>query len=166
METAYNESLLNRLLAKIQFTESCWLWTACKSRLGYGRIRMRGKLLSAHRVLYEICNGSIPAELEMDHLCRVRHCVNPDHLEPVTHRVNVKRSDHSTHRNRVKTHCLRGHPFSEDNLYFDRGARLCRTCILAKRRRYYQEHGAEVRARVLRYYNTHLSKAARSSRRT
>jgi 7-cyano-7-deazaguanine synthase in queuosine biosynthesis len=34
------------------------------------------------------------------------------------------------HRNAVKTHCIRGHPFSETNTYYrPAGTRLCRTCI-------------------------------------
>jgi hypothetical protein len=41
--------------------------------------------------VYEALTGSIPADLQLDHLCRVRNCVNPAHLEPVTPRENVRR---------------------------------------------------------------------------
>lgn len=32
--------------------------------------------------------GPIPEGLHLDHLCRVRRCVNPAHLEPVTQAEN------------------------------------------------------------------------------
>lgn len=73
----------------------CWRWTAAKNTPGYGQIR-RGRasepLLFAHRVAWELFNGPIPAGMEIDHLCRVKHCVNPAHLEPVTHSENNRRA--------------------------------------------------------------------------
>jgi hypothetical protein len=50
-----------------------------------------GKLRSSHKTYYERKYGNVPDGLTLDHLCRVRHCVNPDHLEPVPHLVNVDR---------------------------------------------------------------------------
>ena len=50
-----------------------------------------GKLRSAHRTYYERKFGPIPEDLTLDHLCRVRSCVNPDHLEAVPLVVNVDR---------------------------------------------------------------------------
>lgn len=45
-----------------------------------------------HRKVYAAARGPIPAGLTLDHLCRVKACVNPDHLEPVTRAENVRRS--------------------------------------------------------------------------
>lgn len=72
----------------------CWIWTAFRTDDGYGKFNWRNGQL-AHRYLFE---GRIPAGHELDHLCRVRHCVNPDHLEPVTRRENVLRGDNPSAR--------------------------------------------------------------------
>jgi hypothetical protein len=71
--------------------DGCWLWTGTL-RSGYGRFRADGRLVQAHRYSYERAVGPIPADRQLDHLCRVRRCVNPDHLEPVTPSENVLRS--------------------------------------------------------------------------
>lgn len=48
-------------------------------------------MVRAHRFAYELWVAPIPPEREIDHLCRVRGCVNPTHMEPVTTRENVNR---------------------------------------------------------------------------
>ncbi|AFU62039.1 putative HNH endonuclease [Streptomyces phage phiHau3] len=70
----------------------CWEWTAAKSRNGYGQFYWSGKLRYAHRWLYAALVGDVPAEMDLDHRCKVRHCVNPDHLELVTRQENLHRS--------------------------------------------------------------------------
>lgn len=70
----------------------CWLWTAGLFRLGYGAFWFHHNQEYAHVVSFRLEKGAIPHGTELDHLCRVRHCVNPDHLEPVTHAENMRRS--------------------------------------------------------------------------
>lgn len=71
----------------------CWLWQGRLSSKGYGYRWFKGKPgRPAHRVVYEILKGPIPKGMALDHLCRIRHCVNPDHLEPVTTMENNRRS--------------------------------------------------------------------------
>lgn len=81
-----------RFEAKINKTDSCWLWIGGKQAAGYGSFGVRGSGKLAHRVSYELHRGAIPDGLHLDHLCRVKSCVNPDHLEPVTPRENVRRA--------------------------------------------------------------------------
>lgn len=69
----------------------CWIWNAKARRGGYGLIGIDGKSYRAHRWMYEQLVGPIPEGLQIDHLCRVRECVNPAHLEPVTHAENGRR---------------------------------------------------------------------------
>lgn len=119
--------LPDRFWEKVEKTETCWLWTASRDTCGYGHFRLHGKLRSSHRLSFEALVGPIPGGLNLDHLCRVRHCVNPQHLELVTHRENCRRGDIGVH-NRNKTHCPQGHEYSYENTYFYRGWRACKTC--------------------------------------
>lgn len=109
-------------------TDECWVWTGFRHPKGYGYFRVDGRSLAAHRVAYELCVAPIPDGLTIDHLCRNRACVNPAHLEPVTMIVNVLRGEGPTAENARKTHCIRGHPFDEENTYWFNGGRTCRIC--------------------------------------
>lgn len=117
-----------RFWSKVDKTATCWLWTAGKNSGGYGVTYASGRAMVAHRWAYESEVGPIPAGLQLDHLCRVRHCVNPAHLEPVTIRENVLRGVGLSAHNARKTHCPRGHEY--DRQYRD-GVRRCRKCANA-----------------------------------
>lgn len=109
----------------------CWLWTASLNAYGYGQFSpAHGKPVRSHRLSYELIVGPIPEELTLDHLCRVRHCVNPAHLEPVTMGVNILRGDTISARYALRTHCKKGHPFTRDR----KGHRWCHICRLEYRR--------------------------------
>lgn len=110
----------------------CWLWTAGTSK-GYGQF-----LNGAHRVSYEMLVGPIPEGLHIDHLCRVRACVNPDHLEPVTRKENILRGVGAPAVNARKTHCSQGHPYNDENTYaytYANGKESRRDCRACQRER-------------------------------
>ncbi len=72
----------------------CWVWTKSDNGLGYGQFYLAGgKKVKAHRWAYESIVRTIPAGLDLDHVCRRHSCVNPAHLEPVTRSVNLLRGD-------------------------------------------------------------------------
>lgn len=109
----------------------CWEWTASKNHNGYGlyvvSIKPR-KLQGAHRAAF-IALRFDPEELVCDHLCRVRHCVNPNHMRAVTIRTNTLAGTGYSAVNARKTHCPQGHPYDGENLLLEEdGSRKCRTC--------------------------------------
>lgn len=128
----------NRFESKIfpEPNSGCWLWTGYVKPDGYGRFSLRCRQIPAHRFSYTLYVGNIPNGLEIDHICKVRCCVNPNHLRLVTREENMA---FRTQR----SHCDNGHPFSEENTYLRPGTngRQCRTCtriwnnLSAKRRR-------------------------------
>ena len=122
----------------------CWHWTgAIHPKTGYARFWAAGDRF-AHRWSYEHFVGPIPDGLVVDHLCRVRHCVNPDHMEPVTYRENCLRGVGPSARNAKKRDCDSGHPLIGDNLYIcPRGTRKCKQCRRDAKARY----RAKLRAR-------------------
>lgn len=129
--------LLERWTEKVNKTDSCWLWTGAKHDDGYGFIYLGGnprKRAQAHRVAYELLVGPVPDGKYVDHLCRVRHCVNPAHLEPVTSRVNTLRGETRAALNAAQTHCNQGHPFNAENTYLHNRKRYCRPCMRRRNR--------------------------------
>lgn len=111
----------------------CWVWQLGRNEDGYGLVADGGRSRKAHVVSYEQLVGPVPGGLELDHLCRVRACVNPTHLEPVTHDENIRRQ---LHVNALKTHCKHGHPFDEANTILRGGKRSCRACANRRSREY------------------------------
>jgi hypothetical protein len=128
-----------RFWSKVDFlaTGGHWLWIAGKTPQGYGSIRIAGKHHLAHRRAWELVMGPIPVGLTIDHLCRIRACVNPVDLEPVTLAVNIQRAglQGQAARNAAKTHCDVGHPLTPENLMRGGfgGRRTCKTCATARR---------------------------------
>lgn len=114
-------------------TNECWLWAGTINHLGYGHVARDGKTEMAHRIVYEHEVGLIPDGLTLDHLCKVRHCVNPRHMEVVTLKENILRGTSPSATNAKKTHCVNGHEFNEENTGWHRTrnnqpARYCKTC--------------------------------------
>lgn len=117
--------------------DECWLWTASLNNRGYSQFLHNRLLRLGHRFSFELLVGPIPDGLQLDHLCRVRHCVNPAHLEIVTPRENCLRGKSIAAENARKTHCPRGHPYSGDNLIIRQNGRSCRICVNTKQNEAY-----------------------------
>ncbi|KKL44868.1 hypothetical protein LCGC14_2361410 [marine sediment metagenome] len=115
----------------------CWEWVAYTRTDGYGEFGIpkgKGKTCLSHIWAYKHFCGSIREGLQLDHLCRIRHCVNPEHLEAVTQQENIRRGEAGQHNAR-KTQCPHGHPYSKKNTYLrPGGGRTCRACKNASSR--------------------------------
>lgn len=124
----------------------CWLWTGYVKPSGYATMSVNSKMQWVHRLSYEVLVGPIPAGLQLDHLCRVRNCVNPAHLEPVTGRENTIRSYAARNSGisgmpfpTVNHACSFGHERTEANSYSNaNGAIICRVCQRRRQAEKYQ----------------------------
>lgn len=129
-------------VARSENADECWLWQAACDLHGYGKFfvhpsRQPGPLLRfAHRVAYELLIGPIPANTELDHLCRQPACVNPHHLEPVSHAENVRRGTApaaTALRHSKRIMCRHGHLYTPENTRYDKnGGRVCKRCNRAR----------------------------------
>ena len=108
----------------------CWLWTGLVWPNGYAHFTVGRTHVYAHRFSYERSRSPIPAGLSLDHLCRVRCCVNPDHLEPVTQRENTLRGNSPVAIQARQTTCKRGHSLTDpcNLLKSYPNIRRCREC--------------------------------------
>ncbi|AEJ93146.1 HNH endonuclease [Mycobacterium phage Firehouse51] len=114
-----------RLLRRCEVDENgCWLWQGPLNPAGYGStIRAWHKGWLPHRLAFTVMVGPIIGDNQIDHLCRVRNCINPKHLEQVTQAENLRRQGAAV------THCPRNHEYTPENTYKSSdGLRRCREC--------------------------------------
>ena len=129
-------------LRQVNKSGGCWFWSGYKHRDGYGEYSGCGHALAAHRVSYLFFNGPLIDGLVIDHICRVRECVNPAHLRQVSFEENQ-----AVLRFQNIGFCKHGHSYHEGNVSRYRG--ICgvrERCIICKRARN-REHMRRVRAK-------------------
>lgn len=73
------------------YKTACHVWQGGLNKWGYAKVKRNGKTLAGHRWFYQQTGKLIPEGMDLDHLCRVRDCVNPEHLEPVLPIENKRR---------------------------------------------------------------------------
>lgn len=86
------QSFEDRFWSKVDTSGDCWVWTAERTKDGYGRFALHGRSRRAHRVAYLLCIGQIPDGLFVCHRCDNPPCCNPAHLFLGTDLDNVNDS--------------------------------------------------------------------------
>ena len=68
----------------------CWIWSRSRNSKGYGKLKIKKRIIFVHRYVYTLVHGPIPSGLQVMHSCDVRLCCNPDHLSTGTNDDNVR----------------------------------------------------------------------------
>lgn len=131
----------------------CWLWLDAprSAEVEYGTLKIGNSNKTAHRLAWELYRGPIPDGLIIDHVCRVKACVNPDHLRIVTPRENALENSNSiVYWNTQKTRCPKcGGSYTSTRA----GERKCSPCAYA--------HNRSTRLEAIRKYDREWKRAYR-----
>ena len=137
---------LDRFWSKVYCSPSGhWIWMGKLASNGYPIFSVGYRRTGAHRLSVELDRGPIADGLVVDHLCRIKRCVNPVHLQSVTQQVNVSRGVHHAAVAARTGRCHAGHDLNDvSNLWVGpTGERKCRACSTAKRRQRWEKYKAD-----------------------
>ena len=99
----WNKELIYRMSIP-EPNSGCWLWLGNTNSAGYGRTKIGGMYISAHRASYWVfvCE---PKNEVLRHTCNTKLCVNPEHLVDGTNFENgqdaIKAGSYKTDRFRL-----------------------------------------------------------------
>lgn len=154
------DAATRRFWSHVEFTDprGCWIWTACLTSAGYGKLGFMGNVVTAHRVAYALAHGLVilaenQRELEgfaingdLDHICRNRRCVNPTHLRPCTRRENTLWGTAPPAVNAAKSAAPCGHAYDSSEKNGRSRVRRCKKCRAAYMASYGRRRRAAARS--------------------
>lgn len=103
-----------RAYANVTVQQSgCWISNYSVGNHGYAQIGWadgaKNHMVLAHRASWVNINGQLPVGFTLDHVCKVRTCVNPEHLRLLSNFENARRTNGTDF---PLGECAHGHPNS------------------------------------------------------
>lgn len=133
---------IERIKSKVTITESgCWEIAGFQHKLrnvkshtkGYVLFSYRGTQQMAHRLVYRLFVGLVPDGMQVCHKCDNPPCVNPAHLFLGDQIANMRDMAAKKRNKAGRTHCIRGHELSGNNIIVRPTAggvrRGCKICL-------------------------------------
>lgn len=78
--TSFWQHVQKHLAGSVEYPKGCWIWLRGKNSKGYGKLKVKGKYVAAHRYSYQLAYGSILEGFDVLHRCDNPACVRPSHL--------------------------------------------------------------------------------------
>jgi hypothetical protein len=129
------QKVVDRLFEKMEVDDQgCWISLYSTGSHGYSQIGWqvtggRGRRITmrlGHRISWEALYGPIPNDMTIDHVCRVRRCINPEHLRMLSNLANASDTRRPTEAPvPVGKKCGKG---LHELLRYPSGAVGCREC--------------------------------------
>lgn len=119
------------------------------SKTGHLTLALCGSTKLVHALVAEAFIGPRPTGLDICHGNGVPTDNRPENLRYGTRSENqFDRVTHGNHYQANKTHCIRGHEYTLENIRWQKGRnRSCRTCKnLDERQRYHRKRAASLRS--------------------
>jgi hypothetical protein len=110
---------------------ACWLFISKNNKSGYRRIKIKGKLFYAHRLVYSLSKGiDIPSHIFVCHHCDNPSCCNPDHLFLGNHADNMRDCSKKVRLHYQKKRKLSAHQVSDARLLYSQGESITSLALL------------------------------------
>ncbi len=109
------QEIFFRNISKTEHENGCWIYSVIDC-YGYGRLKINGKVVRAHRYSYELHNGEIPDNMMICHSCDTPSCVRPSHLFIGTAKDNIQDMINKGRKNVLKGEEYRHSKLTEEQV--------------------------------------------------